>query len=63
KERLGFTGGTVGMSVEKEKLDTFTRTLETDRATLASSVRLLSKEGITWLMPGRGARVMYRTRK
>ncbi|CAB1099594.1 unnamed protein product [Ectocarpus sp. CCAP 1310/34] len=63
KERLGFTGGTVGMSVEKQNLDTFTRTLETDRATLASSVRLLSKEGITWLMPGRGARVMYRTRK
>ncbi|CAM9876277.1 unnamed protein product [Scytosiphon promiscuus] len=63
KERLGFSGGTVGMSLGKEKLDTFTRTLETDRKTLASSVRLLAKERVTWLLPGRGARVMYKTAK
>eukprot|EP00752_Nemacystus_decipiens_P004847 g4410.t2 len=43
KERLGFSGGTVGLSSSKGELDTYTRTLETDKKTLASSVRILAQ--------------------
>eukprot|EP00903_Cladosiphon_okamuranus_P017709 g16306.t1 len=63
KERLGFSGGTVGLSSSKGELDTYTRTIETNKKTLAYSVRSLAKERITWLMPGRGARVMFKTAK